>query len=128
MEEAAAGESIGTGIGAFWGPVGAKIGGSIGKGVGMLAGPPPPSSSSLATYGTSIGNDGWNVTFGDSSGVTSRRETSSPNAMPDWLGNQFDPSSTSANPIPVQAGYSMPTWAVVGVLAVLAVRAIRSKK
>ena len=103
-----------------------------------MSGPPPPSSASLATYGTSIGNDGWIVTFGDGAGVSTTagpratnypgpRATDYPDRQPDWLGNQFEADSYGGELRPLQAGYSMPMWAIAGVLAVLAVRAIRSK-
>ena len=70
--EAQLGSALGGALGSIWGPAGASIGGSLGGALGGVAaapgsgGPDGPDfhDATSATYGTSLGNDGWSINFG----------------------------------------------------------------
>ena len=102
-----------------------SLGGGIGNGIGdALGGGSSPllSSASSATYGTTIGNDGWIINFGSGAQWASPVSTSSASYPPDAQPNPFTgfTGGPQQRP-PMQAGYgggnTLGMLAIAGLLA-----------
>ncbi len=94
-----------------------SLGGGIGNGIGdAISGGNAPllSSASSATYGTTIGNDGWVINFGSGTQWASPVSTSSASYPPDAQPNPLTGLG------PQQAGYGGGTLAMVAIAGLLA--------
>lgn len=105
---------------AFAGGFGSGLGQGVGDGIGGSMKPAPSvSGAQLATYGTTIGNDGWTVNFGNAASVSSAGGLKSNSAPPmqqaDYLG--------LGQARPQQAGVT--TWLGLALLGVVAVKLIK---
>lgn len=121
-----AGGLLGSAAGSFLGPFGSALGGGLGKGLGAAlggdGGGPLVSGATAATYGTTLGNDGWVLNFGSgaqwSSPTSTAGATYAPDQTPNMLGTLLPAQ---------QAGYSPPGWIIVAVLAAVAWKFYRGK-
>lgn len=121
MAAAAAGDAgglLGSAAGSFLGPFGSALGGGLGKGLGQAlggdGGGPLISGATAATYGTTLGNDGWVINFGSGAQWSSPSSSASSAYTPDQTPNAL--GTLAAN----QAGYSPPLWVMASVAALLA--------
>ena len=95
-------------------------------GAGASGGPPSFSNPSAASYGTTLGNDGWSINFGSGTQIATPSETNSA-SYPQQQNplTQLQPQYVLPDGAPSMAGMDSQTLLLLAVGGLVLVKALR---